>query len=199
MKEEFYTEKRWLNWMNKVKDSNCRLSEAEDKNSGAVFIYIMDDVVLACLKVIARVEREILTPEEAIAEIAAIRSIVFAEHESLGEDADLMIESLKTSLAAVFVSSQRYITGSFDRESGMDELIAAAIEAEKKENLDMAFDLLSQVGARVIGGDSLPETGDIPYCMTAELMDGIDAISAAMLGDDSYKDDDGSEDAGEGE
>ena len=199
MKEEFYTEKRWLNWMNKVKDSNFRLSEAEDKNSGAVFIYIMDDVVLACLKVIARVERDILTPEEAMAEIAAIRSIVFAEHESLGEDADLMIESLKTSLAAVFVSSQRYITGSFDREISMDELIAAAIEAEKKENLDMAFDLLSQVGARVIGGDSLPETGDIPYCMTAELMDGIDAISAAMLGDDSYKDDDGSEDAGEGE
>lgn len=199
MKEEFYTEKRWLNWMNKVKDSNFRLSEAEDKNSGAVFIYIMDDVVLACLKVIARVEREILTPEEAMAEIATIRSIVFAEHESLGEDADLMIESLKTSLAAVFVSSQRYITGSFDRDSNMDELVTAAIEAEKKENLDLAFDLLSQVGARVIGGESLPETGDIPYCMTAELMDGIDAISAAMLGDDSYKDDDGSEDAGEGE
>ena len=68
---------------------------------------------------------------------------------------------------------------------------------EKKENLDLAFDLLSQVGARVIGGESLPEIGDIPYCMTAELMDGIDAISAAMLGDDSYKEDDGSEDAGE--
>jgi len=199
MKEEFYTEKRWLNWMNKVKDSNFRLSEAEDKNSGAVFIYIMDDVVLACLKVMARVEREILTPEEAMAEIAAIRSIVFAEHESLGEDADLMIESLKTSLAAVFVSSQRYITGSYDREISMDELIAGAIEAEKKENLDMAFDLLSQVGARVIGGESLPEIGEMPYCMTAELMDGIDAISAAMLGDDSYKDDDGSDDAGEGD
>jgi len=199
MKEEFYTEKRWLNWMNKVKDSNFRLSEAEDKNSGAVFIYIMDDVVLACLKVMARVEREILTPEEAMAEIAAIRSIVFAEHESLGEDADLMIESLKTSLAAVFVSSQRYITGSYDREVSMDELIAGAIEAEKKENLDLAFDLLSQVGARVIGGESLPEIGEMPYCMTAELMDGIDAISAAMLGDDSYKDDDGSDDAGEGD
>ncbi len=199
MKEEFYTEKRWLNWMNKVKDSKFNLSEADDKNSGAVFIYIMDDVVLSCLKVIARSEKEILTPEEAIEEIGNIRSIVFAEHESLGEDADLMIESLKTSLAAVFVSSQRYITGSFDRESALDEMIAGAIEEEKKENLDLAFDLLSQVGARVISGESLPEIGDIPYCMTAELMDGIDAISAAMLGDDSYKDEDGSEDANEGE
>jgi len=197
MKEEFYTEKRWLNWMNKVKSSNFKLSEADEKNSGAVFIYIMDDVVLACLKVIARSEKEVITPEEAMAEITAIRSIVFAEHESLGEDADLMIESLKTSLAAVFVSSQRYITGSFDRDSPLEELVAQAVAAEQKENLDEAFDLLSQVGARVIGGESLPEIGDIPYCMTAELMDGIDAISAAMLGDDSYKEDDGSEDTGD--
>ncbi len=199
MKEEFYTEKRWLNWMNKVKSSNFKLSEADEKNSGAVFIYIMDDVVLACLKVIARSEKEVITPEEAMAEIGAIRSIVFAEHESLGEDADLMIESLKTSLAAVFVSSQRYITGSFDRESTLDEMVAEAIAAEQKEDLDSAFDLLSQVGARVIGGESLPELGEIPYCMTAELLDGIDAISAAMIGDDSYKDDDGSEDADEGD
>lgn len=197
MKEEFYTQKRWLNWMNKVKDSNFKLTESDEKNTGAVFIYIMDDVVLACLKVIARCEREIITPEEAITEIAGIRSIVFQEHESLGEDADLMLESLKTSLAAVFVSSQRYITGSFDRESPLEEMVQRAIAAEQQENLDEAFDLLSQVGSRIIGGESLPEMGELPYCMTAELMDGIDAISAAMLGDDSYKDDDGSEDAGE--
>jgi len=196
MKEEFYTEKRWLNWMNKVKDSNFKLTEEDDKNSGAVFIYIMDDVVLACLKVIARCERTVIAPEEALAEIAAIRSIVFSETESMGEDADLMLESLKTSLAAVFVSSQRYIIGVFDRETPLEEMVTKAVAAEQEENLDGAFDLLSQVGARVIGGESLPEIGEIPYCMTAELMDGIDAISAAMLGDDSYKDDDGSEDAG---
>lgn len=199
MKEEFYTQKRWLNWMNKIKDSNFKLTESEDTNSGAVFIYIMDDVVLACLKVMARCEREIITPEEAISEIAAIRSIVFQDHESLGEDADLMLESLKTSLAAVFVSSQRYIAGNFDRESPLEELVQKAIAAEQQENLDGAFDLLSQVGARVIGGESLPEMGDLPYSMTAELMDGIDAIAAAMLGDDSYKEDDGTADLGEGD
>jgi hypothetical protein len=199
MKEEFYTQKRWLNWMNKVKDSNFKLTEVDEKNSGAVFIYIMDDVVLACLKVIARCEREIITPEEAIAEIAAIRSIIFQDHESLGDDADLMLESLKTSLAAVFVSGQRYIVGSFDHESSIDDLVKRAIDAEQQENLDEAFDLLSQVGARIIGGESLPEIGDLPYCMTAELMDGIDAISAAMIGEDSYKEDDGTEDSGEGD
>lgn len=185
--------------MNKVKDSNFKLNEPDDKDSGAVFIYIMDDVVLACLKVIARSEKKIISADEAMDDIEAIRSIVFNEHESLGEDADLMIESLKTSLTAVFVSSQRYITGSFDRESPLDELVARAIAAEEKEDLDEAFDLLSQAGARVIGGESLPEIGELPYCMTAELMDGVDAISAALIGEDSYKDDDGSEDTGEGD
>ncbi|WP_422286618.1 DUF2150 family protein [Methanothrix sp.] len=197
MKEEFYTQKRWLNWMNKVKESNFKLTESDDKSSGAVFIYIMDDVVLACLKVIARSEREIISTEEALAEIEAIRSIVFNEHESLGEDADLMIESLKTSLEAVFVSSQRYITGSFDRESPIERLVAMAMAAEDEGDLDKAFDLLSQVGARVIGGESIPEIAELPYCMTAELMDGIDAISAAMIGEDCYKNEDGSEDSEE--
>lgn len=193
MKEEFYTQTRWLNWINKVKESKFKLTEPDEKNSGAVFIYIMDDVVLACLKVIARCEREIITPEEAVTEISAIKEIVFQENESLGEDADLMLESLKTSLAAVFVSCQRYITGDFDRDSPLEELVQEAIASEQKEDLDGAFDLLSQIGSRVIGGETLPEIGDLPYCMTAELLDGIDAISAAMLGDNSYKEDDGTE------
>jgi len=104
-----------------------------------------------------------------------------------------MLESLKTSLAAVFVSCQRYITGDFDRDSPLEEMVQEAIASEQKEDLDGAFDLLSQIGARVIGGETLPEMGDLPYCMTAELLDGIDAISAAMLGDNSYKEDDGTE------
>jgi hypothetical protein len=199
MKEEFYTEKRWLNWLNKVKDSKFTLKDPDEKNTGAVFVYIMDDVVLACLKVIARCEREVISVTEALSELENIKNIVFKEHEPLGEDADLMLDSLKTSLAAVFVSCQRYIAGDFDSETDLTQMIKKAAEAEKLEKIDDAFDILSQVGARVIGGESIPEeaTSDLPYCMTAELLDGIDAISAAMIGDDSYKEDDGTEECGE--
>ncbi|MFB3766242.1 MAG: DUF2150 family protein [Methanotrichaceae archaeon] len=198
MKEEFYTEKRWLNWLNKVKESNFKLTQSDDKNAGAVFVYIMDDVVLACLKIIARCEREVISPEEALLEINGIKEIIFKEHEPLGEDADLMLESLKTSLAAVFISSQRYIAGDFDRETSLKDLIDRAAAEEQQENFDGTFDILSQVGARVIGGENLPpEASELPYSMTAELMDGIDAISAAMLGDTSYKEDDGTEDISE--
>lgn len=199
MKEEFYTEKRWLNWLNKIKESKFTLKDPDEKNSGAVFVYIMDDVVLACLKVIARCEHEVISPTEALSELENIKNIVFKEQESLGEDADLMLDSLKTSLAAVFVSCQRYIAGDYDGETSVPQMIKKAAEAEKQEKIDDAFDILSQVGARVIGGEKLSEeaTADLPYCMTAELLDGIDAISAAMMGDDSYKEDDGTEECSE--
>jgi hypothetical protein len=197
MKEDFYSQNRWQNWINKVRESNFKLTDPEDKNAGAVFVYIMDDVVLACLKVIARYEKDIITADEATAEINKIKDIVFREHESLGDDADLMLQSLRTSLAAVFVSCQRYISGDFDRQTSLEDLVRKAVAAEKEENLDETFDILSQVGSRIISGESLPDMEDLPYCMTAELLDGIDAISAAMIGDDSYKEDDGSTDAGE--
>lgn len=199
MKEEFYTDKRWQNWLGKVKDSKFTMKDSDEKNAGAVFVYIMDDVVLACLKVIARCERKVIPPDEALSELDNIRNIVFKEHDSLGEDVDLMIDSLKTSLAAVFASCQRYITGDLDRESDLKQMVKKAIEAENRENIDEAFNILSHVGARVIAGESLPEeaTTDLPFSMTAELLDGIDAISAAMIGDDSYKEDDGTEECGE--
>jgi hypothetical protein len=202
VKEEFYSKKRWQNWLNKVKESKFTLSEPDEKkagSSGAVFVYIMDDVVLACLKVIARCEREVIHREEAISEIDKIREIVFEANESLGEDADLMLESLRTSLAAVFVSCQRYIAGDYSKDESLGNMIKKALEAESQDKMEEAFDILSQIGARVIGGDTLPEASmaDLPYGIVAELLDGIEAISAAMIGDTSYKEDDGTVDAEE--
>jgi len=199
MKEEFYTPGRWQNWINKIKESGFTLKESDEDPSAAVFVYAMDDVVLACLKVIARCEHGTITKEEAISTIDEIREIVSERDESLGEDANLMLESLNASLSAVFLSSQRYIEGSYEKKAPLEEMVRKAVLAEEDERMEDALGVLSEIGARVIGGESLPEEAfnDLPYCMTAELLDGIDAISAAQIGDDSYKEDDGSEDDGE--
>ncbi|MGB9902542.1 DUF2150 family protein [Methanothrix sp.] len=192
MKEEFYTQKRWLNWMNKVKESQFRLPESEQDAAGAVFVYIMDDVILACLKVIARFEKGILSQDDALATIRSIRDIVSAEHESLGEDADMMLSSLRTSLAAVFESCNSYILGDYDRDRKMDDMIHEAMEAEAEGRIEDALAVVGNIGARVIAGEKPPEIPDMDYCIVAELLDGIDAIAAAMVGDTSYKEEDGS-------
>jgi hypothetical protein len=199
MKEEFYTRGRWQNWINKIKESGFTLKESDEDPSAAVFVYAMDDVVLACLKVIARCEHGTISKEEAISTIDEIRDIVSEKDESLGEDANLMLESLNTALTAVFLASQRYIDGGYDKKTSLGDLVRKAVESEDAGRMEEALGILSEIGARVIGGEALPEEAfaDLPYCLTAELLDGIDAISAAQIGDDSYKEDDGSEDDGE--
>ncbi len=199
MKEEFYTRGRWQNWINKIKESGFTLKESDEDPSAAVFVYAMDDVVLACLKVIARCEHGTISKEEAMSTIDEIRDIVSERDESLGEDANLMLESLNASLSAVFLASQRYIDGGYDKKTDLGGMVKRAVIAEEAGRMEDALGILSEIGARVIGGEALPEEAfaDIPYCMTAELLDGIDAISAAQIGDDSYKEDDGSEDDGE--
>jgi hypothetical protein len=198
MKEEFYTRGRWQNWINKIKESGFTLKESEEDPSAAVFVYAMDDVVLACLKVIARCEHGTISKEEAISTIDEIRDIVSERDESLGEDANLMLESLNASLSAVFLASQRYIDGGYDKKTDLGDMVKRAVLAEEADQMEEALGILSEIGARVIGGEALPEEAfeDLPYCMTAELLDGIDAISAAQIGDDSYKEDDGSGDDG---
>jgi hypothetical protein len=198
MKEEFYTRGRWQNWINKIKESGFTLKESDEDPSAAVFVYAMDDVVLACLKVIARCEHGTISKEEAISTIDEIRDIVSERDESLGEDANMMLESLNASLSAVFLASQRYIEGGYDKKTSLNGMVKKAVLAEEADRMEEALEILSEIGARVIGGEALPEEvfEDLPYCMTAELLDGIDAISAAQIGDDSYKEDDGSEEDG---
>ncbi len=197
MKEEFYTQNRWQNWIKKIKETDFVLNESEEDPSAAVFVYAMDDVVLACLKVIARYEHKVISQEEALTTISGIKDVVFEEQESLGEDADMMLESLKTALTAVFISCLRYIEGDYDKKTSMKKMVTGATKAEENGDIETALNTLSQVGARVIKGEMLPEDAllDLPYCLVAELLDGIDAISAAQMGDDSYKEDDGSEGA----
>jgi hypothetical protein len=199
MKEEFYTRGRWQNWIRKIKESGFTLQESGEDPSAAVFVYAMDDVVLACLKVIARCEHGTITREDAISAIDEIRDIVSERDESLGEDASLMLESLNAALTAVFISSQRYMGGGYDGKTPLVEMVRRAVAAEEADRMEEALAVLSDIGARVIGGETLPEEvySDLPYCLTAELLDGIDAISAAQIGDDSYKEDDGSGDDGE--
>lgn len=197
MKEEFYTQNRWQNWIKKIKETDFVLNESEEDPSAAVFVYAMDDVVLACLKVIARYEHKVISQEEALTTIGGIKDVVFEEQESLGEDADMMLESLKTALTAVFISCQRYIEGDYDKKTPLKKMVTGATKAEENGDIEIALNTLSQVGARVIKGEMLPEEAllDLPYCLVAELLDGIDAISAAQMGDDSYKEDDGSKGA----
>ena len=188
---EFYTQKRWENWLGRVRESGFQIKETEEEagKESAIFVNMVDDVILACLKMTVRFEKGMLSREKALQILEEIRDIVLSEVEPISEDIDLMIDSIQTSLMGALVAFECYIMGDYDEGANIEELIKTAIEAEASDNIELALDYTAQCGAIVLKGKSLPEDvmAELPYGIVAEWLDGIDSISAAMVGSDSYK------------
>ncbi len=184
----FYTQERWQNWINKVKESGFKL---DDQEKGAVFVYMEDDVVLACLKVIAKYDKNLIPKDDALKYLSEIKGIVLKKIEPIDEDIDIMLESTQLSLMGVFASCECYVEKAFEKKNSLDKLIQSAVQAEKEENMGAALGHIAEIGANILAGGKLKEKDleDIPEGLVAEWLDGIDSISAAMVGDTSYRDD----------
>ncbi len=184
----FYTEERWQNWINKVKESGFKL---DDQEKGAIFVYMEDDVVLSCLKIIAKYDKNLLSKEDALGHIAQVKDIALKKIEPINEDIDIMLESTQLSLMGVFASCECYIEKAFEKTGSLGKLIKNALEAENEENMGAALGNVAEIGANILAGGKLKDKDleDLPEGLVAEWLDGIDSISAAMVGDTSYKDD----------
>lgn len=184
----FYTEGRWRNWINKVKDIGFKI---DDEQKGAVFVNMEDDIVLACLKVIGKYDKNLITKEDALNYLTEIKEIVMKKIEPINEDVDMMIESVQLSLMSVFASCECYLEKAFEKTKSLDKLIKSAIDAEKEDNIGAALGSIAEIGANILAGGKINEKvlDDIPDGLVAEWLDGIDSISAAMVGNTGYRDD----------
>ncbi|MBC2697961.1 MAG: DUF2150 family protein [ANME-2 cluster archaeon] len=192
----FYSEDRWNNWIEQVKESGFELNEDEDPgDSGKIFVNMEDDIILACLKVIAKYQNNELTGDGAFDALDEVKNIVLNPMDSISEPIDLMLDSLQTSLIGVFASCECYIDGAYDKSADLTPIIKSALEAEEADDPGTAIGYVATIGASVIAGAEIPEDtlSDMPYGLVAEWIDGIDSISAAMMGDDSYKFDEADE------
>lgn len=184
----FYTIERWQNWIGKVKESGFKL---DDEEKGAIFVYMEDDVVLACLKVIAKYDKNLISKEDALKYLTEIKEIVLEKIQPINEDIDMMLESTQLSLMGVFASCECYIEKAFERTKSLGKLIKSAVQAEKEDNMGAALGHIAQIGANILAGGKIKEKelDDVPEGLVAEWLDGIDSISAAMMGDTSYRED----------
>ena len=78
---EFYTQKRWENWLERAKESGFQIKEPEEDagKESVIFVNMVDDVILACLKVTARFDKGMLSREKALQITGEIRDIVLSE------------------------------------------------------------------------------------------------------------------------
>lgn len=184
----FYTEERWKNWIKQVEESGFKI---DDQEKGAIFVTMEDDVVLACLKIIAKFDKNLFSKEEAIDQISEVKEIVLKQIEPITEDIDMMLESTQLSLMGVFASCECYIEKAFEKTKSLKPLIKKAIDAEKEENMGAVLGNIAEIGANILAGGKIKDKDleDIPEGLVAEWLDGIDSIRAAMIGDTSYRDD----------
>lgn len=190
---DFYTEERWKNWLNQVRESGFKFEESEEPQGkeGAIFVNMEDDIILACLKIIAKYDRGQISAESAMQMLSRIRDIALAEVDPISEDADLMIDSLQTSLIGSFAACECYLSGDYDEKDNVDDLVKVALEAESSDDIEIALATVAEIGALILKGNELSDKTmeEVPFGLVAEWLDGIDSISAAMVGADSYKED----------
>jgi hypothetical protein len=187
----FYSNERWNNWINQVKESGFELKEDDEDagKSGEIFVNMEDDIILACLKVIAKFDGKELSPDGAFDALTEIRDVVLIPIDPISESIDLMIDSLQTSLIGVFASCEYYIDKGADNSVDLVELVKNAISSEENNDPGTALSYIAALGANVLKGAEISDEmiEDLPYGLVAEWMDGLDSLAVAMMGDDSYK------------
>lgn len=190
----FYTQERWQNWVDQVKESGFKFDDQEqfdDKEKGVIFVYMVDDIILACLKVAAKYDKKLISKDDALKHIAEIREITLKKINPIDNDIDIMFESTQSSLMGVFVSCECYLKNGYQKTKSFGKLIKTAAQAEKEDNMGVALDIIAEIGANIIAGGKLKDKDfdSVSEGLVAEWLDGIDSINAAMIGDTSYKDD----------
>lgn len=175
----FYDQRRWENWLSRFREMDIEKVSEEELSS--FLINMMDDVVVALLKILKSAEKGILETDEAKRMIEEIKEIILKPVELNDELKNMHIQSIQNSLLAAIASFERYLSGGEERGE-TEELIREAVEAEQKGDYERALELISEVGARVLRGEKLSDSlfSEIPDGIVLEWMDGIDSISAAM-------------------
>lgn len=189
----FYSQERWNNWINQVKESKFKFDPSAEGlgREGIVFLDMEEDVILALCKVTGKLQRGMIPKEEAAANVQNMKEIVLAKVEPMEDDKDMMIESVQSALVGVFAAAESFVSGDFDPKQKIETLITQAAEAEGKEDLDKAYELMGKAGALVLSGktfDSDKVLEKIPEGFVAEGIDGLDSIAAVLAGGIDYTD-----------
>ncbi|ARS91134.1 DUF2150 family protein [Natrarchaeobaculum aegyptiacum] len=176
---EFYSEERWQNWIDRIKDEDI---DPEDESSARLLLNLQDDTAIAIAKIVAAYDDGDLGEEEALAEIADVREIVLSEVNVEDEEKLILVDGVQTSLVCVFFAAEEYVAGGPADEGSVSDYLGAAADAEAEEDLDAALGYAAQAGTRIIDGDDLDISiaEELEYGLVTEWINGLDSLQSAM-------------------
>jgi hypothetical protein len=182
----FYSQERWNNWINQVKESKFKIDPTAEGlgREGIVFLDMEEDVILALCKVTGKLQLGTITKEEAAGSLQDMKEIVLSKLEPMDEDKDAMIESVQSSLVVAFAAAECFVAGDFDPAQKVEDLVLEAARAEEKGDMDKVFELMGRAGALILAGKKFDSDRVYekvpPESFVAEGVDGLDTISAVL-------------------
>jgi hypothetical protein len=187
--EEFYSEERWQNWLDRLADEDI---DPEDEDSARLLLNLQDDVAIAVAKILAAYDDEEIEAEEALDELAEIREVVLAEPDFADEDKLMLVDGVQTSLVCVFYSAEQYVADGVAEEASIAEYVHTAAEAEDEEDFDRALGLTACAGTQVIDGEELDMelVEDLEYGLVTEWVNGLDSLQSALSDPEVIEDED---------
>jgi hypothetical protein len=187
--EEFYSEERWQNWLDRLRDEEI---DPEDEESARLLLNLQDDVAIAVAKILTASDDGDLDEDEAMEELADIREVVLSEPDFDDEDKLMLVDGVQTSLVCVFYSAEQYLADGVADETTVEEYVLAAVEAETEDDLDRALGLSACAGTRVVDGEELDMSvlDDVEYGLVTEWVNGLDSLQSALSDPEVIEDDD---------
>ena len=176
--ETFYTEERWQNWLERVREEDLDL---EEEDSARLLMNLQEDTAIAVAKVLSAYDEERIGEERALEELQGIQEVVMREADLGDEEKQMLVESVQMSLEVVFYAAQEYVAAGVAEEGSVQDYVHAAAEAEENDDLDAAIGYLVQAGTLIIDGGELDVSvvDEIEYGLVAEWVNGLDSLQSA--------------------
>ncbi len=186
---EFYSEERWQNWIDRIRDEEI---DPEDEDSARLLLNLQDDAAIAVAKIVRAFEDGRLEEDDALEEIGDIRDVVLSEVDFEDEEKLMLIDGVQTSLMCVFYAAEEYIVDGPADEADVEEYVRAAADAEAEEDFDAALGYIAQAGTLIVDDAELDMTiaEDLEYGLVTEWINGLDSLQSAMSDPEVVEEDD---------
>ncbi|MFB6118647.1 DUF2150 family protein [Halosegnis sp.] len=178
--EEFYSEDRWANWLDRLRDEEI---DPEDEDSARLLLNLQDDAAIAVAKIITAFQDGLLGEEAALDELEEFAGVVLAEADIEDEEVAMLVDSVQMALHCVAAAAEMFVIDGAPEDGTVEANIQAAVDAEAEEDLDTAFNYCAQAGTLVIDGADTDVSGiaaDLEYGYVAEWVNGLDSLQDAL-------------------
>jgi len=173
----FYTEERLNNWIERIKREEIDLKESLE-----IFDKMLEDFIIAGIKLLESIKSKEITKKEAIEQIKRINEIINRRFNLEDDVKNELFEITKDSMRVVLKGLEFAVNGKISKKS-FEKLFQEAVKMEKNSDVNGAFENLAKMAAKVLKGEKLPENFEIPDedLLVIGWFDAVDAINTMQI------------------